>query len=47
MTTSTEDRGSPCDCSDENHSPGVRLGHKHIGDECIHADGSRHKIHQL
>jgi hypothetical protein len=21
------------------------LGHKHVGDECVHRDGTRHKIH--
>jgi hypothetical protein len=44
MTTSTEEH--QCDCHDEQHKPEDRQKHKHVGDECIHEDGTRHKIHQ-
>jgi hypothetical protein len=37
--------GTPCDCHDEQHK-GKNVNHKHIGDECIHEDGTRHKLHQ-
>lgn len=35
----------PCDCHDEKHSEKDRKKHKHVGDQCIHQDGTRHKIH--
>lgn len=36
----------PCNCSDEEHKK--HPGHendKHVGNECIHPDGTRHQIH--
>jgi hypothetical protein len=37
--------GTPCDCQDEQHKE-KNVNHKHIGDECIHEDGTKHKLHQ-
>ena len=42
---SSSSSSSPCDCHDEQHKE-KNLNHKHIGDECIHEDGTRHKLHQ-
>lgn len=46
MATSAEDKQNPCDCHDENHGHEGGAKHKHVGDDCVHDDGSRHKIHQ-
>ena len=36
-----------CDCEDqEHHKHKGHENHRHVGDECIHEDGTRHKIHQ-
>lgn len=35
-----------CDCIDEGHTNEDRRKHKHIEDECIHQDGTKHKIHR-
>ena len=43
MNTPTE--GGPCDCDDDNHVQEERVKHRHIEDECVHEDGSKHKIH--
>jgi hypothetical protein len=45
MSTSVENQGSPCDCNDEHHNHNERNKHKHVADECVHDDGSKHKIH--
>ena len=33
-----------CDCHDEKHTDENRHKHKHVEDECIHEDSTRHKI---
>lgn len=38
------ENSSPCDCHDEQHKKNVN--HRHIGDECVREDGTRHKLHQ-
>lgn len=45
MSTPIENQDRPCDCNDEHHSHKDRDRHKHVADECIHQDGSKHKIH--
>jgi hypothetical protein len=46
MSTNIENQGSPCDCNDdEHHDHKDRNRHKHVADECMHDDGSKHKIH--
>ena len=49
MTTSSEKEGqedTKCDCNDEGHTDGSERNHKHIDDDCVHNDGTRHKIHK-
>jgi len=36
---------SECNCSDE-HCKGDKSTHKHENNECIHADGTKHPIHE-
>jgi hypothetical protein len=45
MSASAENQGSPCDCNDGHHNHNERNRHKHVADECVHDDGSKHKIH--
>jgi hypothetical protein len=35
-----------CNCTDEQHTNEDRQKHKHIEDECVHQDGTKHKIHK-
>jgi len=35
-----------CSCSPKDFTEHNRSKHKHVGDECIHEDGTRHKIHK-
>ena len=41
----TENSSNPCNCNDEQHK-GKNVNHKHTEDECLHEDGTRHKLHQ-
>lgn len=41
---STQDKTN-CNCNDENHKNNE--GHEHIADECIHKDGTKHKVHRV
>jgi len=46
MTTSSEKgHDTKCDCNDENHKNSEQ-NHKHVDDDCVHDDGTRHKIHR-
>lgn len=45
MNTPTEKESGPCDCNDDNHGQEEKVRHRHIEDECVHEDGSKHKIH--
>ena len=42
---SSSSNSTPCVCNDEQHK-GKNINHKHIGDECIHEDGTKRKLHQ-
>jgi hypothetical protein len=47
MTTSSEKErqvDTTCDCNDKQHTDESELNHKHIDDDCVHDDGTRHKI---
>ncbi len=48
MTTSEkeEHHDSKCDCNDEQHTDESKRNHKHVDDDCVHDDGTRHKIHK-
>jgi hypothetical protein len=42
---SSHSENSTCNCKDEQHKE-KNVNHKHTDDECIHEDGTRHKLHQ-
>ncbi len=49
MTTylgNEDDHDTKCDCDDKQHKGEAKLNHKHIDDDCVHDDGTRHKIHR-
>lgn len=49
MTTPSEKEGHvdiKCDCNDKQHTDESKRNHKHIDDDCVHEDGTRHKIHK-
>lgn len=36
-----------CDCEDSEHLKHKgHEGHRHVGNKCIHEDGTSHEIHQ-
>jgi hypothetical protein len=45
MNPPTEKESGPCDCDDDNHRQEEKVRHRHTEDECLHEDGSKHKIH--
>jgi hypothetical protein len=45
MSSSHSENSSTCNCNDEQHKEKT-VNHKHTDNECIHEDGTRHKLHR-